>query len=210
MFNIPHWKYNVDPKSYDRDIILKEIEHNYNIDNHRNEWDGNNPLQSDLHHSNKDPDNPKFKKINYKSIIPVYHKLFDNFCKTLKLKSSFTYTFQITNYTAMKSGQYMRPHNHVGDSDFTCIHYIKYNKDKHQSTLFHNANHWADDYQYLRPIFYSKLDPLNEEHSYLNKYWKLPTEENDFIITPSALVHEVPPFKSDELRVTLVINLQIK
>ena len=35
-------------------------------------------------------------------------------------------------------------------------------------------------------------------------------QENDFIITPSALVHEVPPFKSDELRVTLVVNLQIK
>lgn len=210
MFNIPHWKYNVDPKSYDRDTILRDIEHNYSLDSDRNKWDGNNYLNSKLHHSNKDINNPKFKKINYKSLVPVYHKIFDGFCKTLELTSTFSYAFDITNYTAMKSGQYMRPHNHIGDSDFTCIHYLKFNPKKHQSTVFHNANHWADDYQYLRPTLYKKLDINNEKHSYLLKYYKLPTEQDTFVITPSSLIHEVPPFKSDELRVTLVINLQIK
>ena len=110
----------------------------------------------------------------------------------------------------MTTGQYMRPHNHIGDSDFTCIHYVKFNSKKHQSTVFHNANHWADDFQYLRPELYSKLDPGNEKHSYLLKYYQVPTKENDFIITPSAVLHEVPSFKSDELRVTIVVNLQIK
>ena len=210
MFNVPYWKYSVDPKSYDKDIILADIEHNYSLDNNRNKWDGKNYLNSNLHHSNRDIDNPKFKKINYKSLIPVYHNLFDRFCKTLELTSTFKYTFQITNYTAMKSGQYMRPHNHIGDSDFTCIHYVKFNSEKHQSTVFHNAHHWADDFQYLRPTLYKKLDSNNEKHSYLLKYYKLPTDENDFVITPSSLIHEVPPFKSDELRVTIVVNLQIK
>ena len=104
----------------------------------------------------------------------------------------------------------MRPHNHIGDSDFTCIHYVKFNPKKHQPTVFHNANHWADDYQYLRPTLYKKLNFENEKHSYLLKYYKLPTKEDDFVITPSALIHKVPPLKSDELRVTLVVNLQIK
>jgi len=210
MFNIPYWKYTIDPKSYDKNIILADIEHNYSLDNNRNKWDGKNYLNSNLHHSNRDIDNPKFKKINYKLLIPVYHNLFDRFCKTLELTSTFKYTFQITNYTAMKSGQYMRPHNHIGDSDFTCIHYVKFNPKKHQSTVFHNANHWADDYQYLRPNLYKKLNFENEKHSYLLKYYKLPTKEDDFVITPSSLIHEVPPFKSDELRVTLVVNLSIK
>ena len=210
MFNIPYWQYKIEPHTYDKKGILTDIELNYKIDNDRNKWDGKNYLHSKLHHSNNDKSNNKFKEIDYKSLIPVYHNLFDKFCKTLELTSTFKYTFQITNYTAMKSGQYMRPHNHIGDSDFTCIHYVKFNPKKHQPTVFHNANHWADDYQYLRPTLYKKLNFENEKHSYLLKYYKLPTKEDDFVITPSALIHEVPPFKSDELRVTLVVNLQIK
>ena len=110
----------------------------------------------------------------------------------------------------MTSGQYMRAHNHIGDSDFTCIHYLQFNPEKHQSTLFHNSHHWADDYQYLRPDFFKKLDIRNDKHSYLLKYWQIPTKQDDFIITPSSIIHEVPTFTSDELRVTLVVNLQIK
>lgn len=209
MFNIPYWKYSVDPNTFDKQKILSDIELNYKIDNNRNKWDGGLDLPSNLHHSNKDKGNTKFRNIDYSSIVPVYHNIFNEFCKTLNLISSFKYSFSITNYTAMKAGQYMRPHNHIGDSDFTCIHYLKYNSKKHQPTVFHNANHWADDYQYIRPKFYKKLDPNNEEHSYLLKYYKVGVEENDFLITPSSVIHEVPPFKSDELRVTLVCNLQI-
>ena len=61
MFNVPYWKYSVDPKSYDKDIILADIEHNYSLDNNRNKWDGKNYLNSNLHHSNRDIDNPKLE-----------------------------------------------------------------------------------------------------------------------------------------------------
>ena len=33
---------------------------------------------------------------------------------------------------------------------------------------------------------------------------------DDLLIMPSCVTHEVPPFESDELRVTIVINLSIK
>ena len=210
MFNVPHWKYTIDPNSYDKDKLLEDVNHNYSLDKSRNKWDKGNFLASDLHHSNRDKGNPKFRNINYAQVTKQYQSIFTRFCNELELTKTFNYEFNVVNYTAMKSGQYMRPHNHIGDSDFTCIHYVKFNSKKHQSTVFHNANHWADDFQYLRPELYSKLDPGNEKHSYLLKYYQIPTKENDFIITPSAVLHEVPSFKSDELRVTLVVNLQIK
>ena len=105
----------------------------------------------------------------------------------------------------MTTGQYMRPHNHIGDSDFTCIHYVKFNSKKHQSTVFHNANHWADDYQYLRPTLYKKLNFENEKHSYLLKYYKLPTKEDDFVekvLTVNS--HDIVLFLESLFNVSLI------
>ena len=65
MFNVPYWRYKIDPKSYDKKGILSDIEMNYKIDNDRNKWDGKNYLHSKLHHSNNDKSNHKFKEINY-------------------------------------------------------------------------------------------------------------------------------------------------
>jgi len=209
IFGVPYWKYKIDPKQFSADI-LKDIEYNYSRDKSRNNWDKNSYVNSDLHHSNRDRGNTKFREINYKSVVPIYTNIFSRFVKELELTGTFDYTFQITNYTAMTSGQYMRSHNHIGDSDFTCIHYLKFNKAKHQATVFHNSHHWARDYQYLRPELYKRLDIRNPKHSYLLQYFQIPTEQGDFIITPSSVVHEVPTFNSDELRVTLVVNLQIK
>ena len=204
LFGIPYYKYNIKtPKS-----ILDEIESNYKISSKRNNWDNKSYLHSETHHSNRDRTNPKFKDINYNPITQSYIKVFNTFMKELNITCEYKWT--IANYTAMKSQQYMRAHDHMGDSDFTCIHYVKFNSKKHQSTVFHNANHWADDFQYLRPELYSKLDPGNEKHSYLLKYYQIPTKQDDLIITPSCVTHEVPPFESDELRVTIVTNLSIK
>ena len=210
IFGIPYWKYKIDPKSFSTDR-LKDIEHNYSISKNRNKWDKDSYVNSNLHHSNNDRGNSKFKEIEYKTIVPIYNNIFARFVNDLELTGGkFTWSYQISNYTAMTEGQYMRSHNHIGDSDFTCIHYLKYNKNKHQATVFHNSHTWGRDYQYLRPTFYKKLDIRNEKHSYLLQYFQIPTEQGDFIITPSSVVHEVPTFKSDELRVTLVINLSIK
>ena len=54
MFNVPHWKYTIDPNSYDKDKLLEDVNHNYSLDKSRNKWDKGNFLASDLHHSNRD------------------------------------------------------------------------------------------------------------------------------------------------------------
>ena len=86
IFGVPYWKYIVDHKQFDNKI-LKDIEHNYSIDKNRNKWDGKSHLYSNIHHSNRDKGNSKFKEINYKTIVPLYKSIFDRFAKQLELDS---------------------------------------------------------------------------------------------------------------------------
>ncbi len=107
IFGVPFYKYNVKtPKS-----ILDDIHHNYDIDSNRNSWDNKSYLNSKTHHSNRDRNNPKFKEVNYKPIMPEYKKVFDTFMRELDLDCQYKWT--IANYTAMKSQQYMRAHDHI-------------------------------------------------------------------------------------------------
>ena len=204
LFGIPYYKYNVKtPKP-----ILDEIESNYKISSKRNNWDNKSYLHSETHHSNRDRTNPKFKDINYNPITQTYVKVFNKFIKELNITCEYKWT--IANYTAMKSQQYMRAHDHMGDSDFTCIHYSKFNPKKHSTTTFYNSHQWANSIKYVRPDYHNKIDIKDERTSYQLPYFQIPTKQDDLIITPSCVTHEVPPFESDELRVTIVINLSIK
>ena len=204
LFGIPYYKYNIKtPKS-----ILDEIESNYKISSKRNNWDNKSYLQSETHHSNRDRTNPKFKDINYNPITQSYIKVFNTFMKELNITCEYKWT--IANYTAMKSQQYMRAHDHMGDSDFTCIHYSKFNPKKHSTTTFYNSHQWVNSIKYVRPDYYNKIDIKDERTSYQLPYFQIPTKQDDLIITPSCVTHEVPPFESDELRVTIVTNLSIK
>jgi len=204
LFGIPYYKYNVKtPKP-----ILDEIESNYKISSKRNNWDNKSYLHSETHHSNRDRTNPKFKDINYNPITQTYVKVFNKFIKELNITCEYKWT--IANYTAMKSQQYMRAHDHMGDSDFTCIHYSKFNPKKHSTTTFYNSHQWANSIKYVRPDYHNKIDIKDERTSYQLPYFQIPTKQDDLLIMPSCVTHEVPPFESDELRVTIVINLSIK
>jgi hypothetical protein len=210
LFGLPYYIYRIDPRSYDNDKIYKDILHNYSVDPQRNNWDNKSYMDSKLHHSNSDRENSKFKEINYTKLLRQYGMLFNNFMKELELVKQVNAEWTITNYTAMKSGQYMRKHNHVGDSDFTCVHYFKYNPEKHPSTTFYNPVSTASVIRYLRPVHYNNLNIKNPNHSWRLPYFQLDAKENEIHIMPSEVEHEVPPFESDELRITIVVNFAIK
>lgn len=209
LFGYPYWIYKIDPKSYDKEQISKDILNNYYINPVRNNWDNKSYMDSKLHHSNSDRGNPHFKEINYSKLMRQYQMLFGSFLKELDLPNAQA-DFTITNYTAMKMGQYMRKHNHIGDCDFTCVHYFSFNPKEHPSTTFYNPNNGATSIRYLRPNHYNKLNITKPEHSFRLPYFQLPAKEDEIHIMPSEVEHEVPPFNSDELRVTIVVNLSIK
>ena len=209
LFGFPYWVYKIDPKSYDKQKIDADIINNYYINPVRNKWDNKSYMKSELHHSNSDVNNPHYREIDYTKLMRQYQMLFGTFIKELDIGDADA-SFDITNYTAMKRGQYMRKHNHIGDCDFTCVHYFRYNPEEHPSTTFYNPNYGSTSIRYLRPDHYNKLNITKPEHSFRLPYFQLPAVEDEIHIMPSEVEHEVPPFVSDELRVTIVVNLRIK
>ena len=209
IFGFPYYIYKIDPKSYDKDKIDADILNNYYINPVRNKWDDKSYMDAKLLHRKSDRGNPHCRESNYTKLMRQYKMLFTSFLNDLDMPDAQA-DFTITNYTAMKRGQYMRKHNHIGDCDFTCVHYFRYNPDAHPSPPFYNPNNGANSIRYLRPNHYNKLNITKPEHSFRLPYFQLPAVEDEVHIMPSEVEHEVPPFVSDELRVTIVVNLSIK
>ena len=126
---------DIDRYDLDHKKIIKDIEFNYKKDKNRNKWS----KESNLHHCYDDQDNLNFKKIKYDKLIPIYTKVFERFFNNLNLNKSLKFEFNIVNYTCMTSSQFMKEHFHP-DTDFTVVHYIKFDKKLHKPTLFRNSN----------------------------------------------------------------------
>jgi hypothetical protein len=207
LFSIPVYKTNISSDSFDKEIIVKTIENNYLKASLRNNFDNN----SDIHLQYEDENNKIFDKINYKKINMQYEKIFNNFFSTqFNYKKTFKYEFFNCNYTAGKKNQFMSPHNHLPNSDFSCVHYLKLSKKNENYTTFINSNDFSDYFRYLKPNLNKISDLNNIENSYMSYKFSLKVEENDFIIFPSILKHMIEKINSDDLRITIVTDVILK
>ena len=211
LFGLPIYSVKVNPNSYDKKSFLKIVNKNYSIDNYRNKFDDS---KSNLHHSYFDETNDKFIKVNYKEIglLDVYNKIFqDFFYITLKLKDNFLWKFTIENYTASMENQFLRPHNHLPHCDFATVHYVQFDSTKHRRTEFFNHNDFSPYIGDIRKTLCNVLDKLEPNNSYLFQNWSFDSVEDEMIIFPSCLKHEVPKCENsvDKLRVTISCNLTL-
>ena len=205
LFGFPVHKIRIDPDSYDKDKIVSDIKENYEIDNNRNEWGSSN-----LHHAYGNWENEKFIAINYDKLKQIYQKTFEDFFKnTFNNSKPFNYHWNIVNYTAIKTGQYMKIHIH-DDYDFSCTHYIKFNPKKHSSIQFVNLSPMG---LYGKNITNSAFEIGNRQdisNSYLQGSWNYSLSEDDMLIFPGSLHHEVPKQEeTDELRICVVTNIKL-
>ena len=203
LFGFPVHKIRIDPDSYDKDKIVSDIKENYEIDNSRNEWGTSN-----LHHTYGDWDNEKFININYNKLKEVYHKTFEDFFHNdFKNSQHFNYQWNIVNYTAIKTGQHMQSHTHP-TYDFSCTHYINFNPEKHSSIRFVNLSSMG---LYGKEIMkFNIADNMDISNSYLQGGWNYPLSEDDMVIFPATLHHEVPKQEeTDELRICVVTNIEL-
>ena len=212
IFGFPVYIENINPNSYDKKKIIKDIEFNYKKDKHRDKWAEhfNNFNKSNLHHSYDDHDNLNFKSINYDKLIPIYSKVFEKFFNNLHLSKSFKFKFNIVNYTCMTSNQFMKGHYHP-EADFTAVHYIKFDKTIHKPTFFENSNTFSSYSYSLQPLLKNVLDQKSINNSwFFENYW-LDINENDICITPALLFHSVPNQpKTDSTRITIVSNIMVE
>lgn len=207
-------KYTVDPLSYDKNGILKTITSNYNKQKDRNFFDNMYVASSNLHHSYNDIENKDLPLPDYTSLMPIYESIFKNFYSTLKVRpgNQIKYHFQIVNYTCSNINQFMRRHHHLPTADFSCIHYLQFD-DEHSPTLFYNPGDVvAKSYKAMRNNLVEKLD-LNDVNSLGYAEYTAPLfKEDDMIVFPAYLEHEIPPSKKEykRNRITIIANTWIE
>ena len=166
---------------------------------------------SDIHHSYKDFDNVNFRPINYKKLVVVYAETIEEFLnKEIYTIKEFKYNFKIVNYSAATEGQWLPVHNHMEDDDFATVHYLNFKND-HALTCFYNPATFAQYIKYIRPELYNISDNMIPDNSYLYELFTFPVKEDDMIIFPASLNHEIAPQgPTKEPRITISTNIKIE
>jgi hypothetical protein len=212
LFSSPVYVTAIDPTSYKKDEFIKVVESNYEKDPHRNKWDA----KSDMHHNYDDKENPLFKKYDFEGMFKSLHDQYNNivkeYLKQTHFNKSANYRWVIANVTGMKEAQYMAPHTHMEfDGDKTnilsAVHYLRY-KEGHLPTMFETPLSVMYD-QSIYKTYRELLNNTRPENSNYYMQYYLDANEDEFHIFPSYLKHYVPRQKSDELRITVVINVEV-
>ena len=209
--NIPLFGFHVmstkiDSKSYNKKSIVSVIEKNFKLNKTRNKWD----KTSVLDHAYKDFDNPKYHKVNFDTLIPVYEEVLRAMFDRMGLLSTFSFEFRIVNYTCMSKSHYMNSHLHPG-VDFTAVHYIQFDKKHHTPTMFEITSPHVDYLHQLRPRLADVLSSKHSLNSWAYRDWLLDVEEDDFCFSPSFLKHRIDSRTSkNKNRITLVLNTVVK
>ena len=204
----PIYKIRMDPNSYDKEKILKDILYNKGLKNTRN--DTKNNVNCDIHHSYQDFDNEDFRIINYDKLVVVYQEIFQNFFdKKIAMQKTCGWVFEIVNYTAVTEGQWFALHNHCPTDDFAAVHYLNF-KDDHTPTIFNNPQNFAPFLKYMRPELFNALDEEDPDNQYMWEQFAWKVKEDDMLIFPSALDHEVgTQGPTKEPRITIAANLKL-
>jgi hypothetical protein len=206
IYGLPAYITKLDPKLYEKNKILSQIEKNYKLSKARNKWAGDSFFKTEVHYLPEDKKNPKLKKINYYSLPQQYEKIITNFLHKLAPQKNFTSTNVIVNCTCIRHNSVMLPHIHTGCT-FSLVHYLSFDKKQHLPTIFKSPyyfNQLLPQQENLRSIFTNQ-----EENSWIYKEWIIDTEEDDLIIVPAILEHGVRNLDSKKSRITIAVNISI-
>jgi hypothetical protein len=206
LFGFPVMGTKIDQKSYDKKSIISTIEKNFKLNKKRNRWD----KQSVLHHAYKDFDNPKYHKVNFDTLLPVYEKVLGEMFKKMDLRSTYRFYFNIINYTCLSKSNYMASHVHPG-VDFTAVHYIQFDKKYHTPTTYENHLPCIDYVDNITPKLTKILSNKHSTNSWACQDWSLDIEEDDFCFSPAYLKHRInPQVSKNKNRITSVLNIVLK
>lgn len=205
LFSTPIFKTKVDPRSYDKESIIKTCKENYEKNPYHNYWDS----VSDLHHYHRDLSNGP----DLKSLGVVYGKIVNEYMASIS--GDFRYRWHIINLAV--NSKYMKAHDHFYRQDgwqgmFGGIHHISYDKEFHSPTKFLNPLIFAQ-YSHNTHDMSVKLDRSDINNSAYYPDTTMDVEEDDIIIFPSYLKHIVEngvKKESDKPRIVCVIDIKWK
>jgi uncharacterized protein (TIGR02466 family) len=204
LFAFPIYQVKIPPEFYDKRELVSKILKNYKKSPSRNEWS----CMSDMHHPFNDWENPDLEKIDFSKLNKVYNETIQKFVGQLDFVQSINWKYELVNYTVTTKGQSMVEHHHM-PSLFSAVHYLKFDSEKHNSTVFFNPS----QYQNVFSLFYSdQIDVLSKKdirNSWLTRYKYISVEEDDLVIFPAVLNHAISPSYNEEERVTVALNIDI-
>jgi len=206
LFGFPLMVTKIDKNSYDKKSIVSTIEKNFKLNKKRNLWD----KRSVLHHAHNDFSNPKYHKITFDTVIPLYKKALMGILKNMAFMSDYHFDFLIVNYTCLSKSNYMAPHLHP-KADFSAVHYIQFDSKHHTQTVFENHSPHTEYINNLRPELTHILSDKHPSNSWTHKDWVLGIEEDDLCFSPAFLKHRIDPQDSKKKnRITIAINITLK
>ena len=204
---MPLWKENIDSRLYNKKEIIDTITRNYRKNRNRNTWSE----VSNLHHIYDDWNNTEYEVPDWNnSLMGLYKGALQRFFNTINAQS-FSFDFNITNYTCYGNLQYIQEHLHP-HTDFVGIHYIRFDDESHTPTRFINPMGYA---KYLEDIVPEKrrikYDVDDISNSWMRPNWEPKVIEDDMIIHPALLAHDVRPqtCNDDNLRIASVLNINV-
>ena len=205
------FKFKIDPEVYNKEHLVDTLIKNYKLDptRNRNNWDDT----SELHHYYNDWNNTTYDDLPLSSLQQVYDNIIRELMEEIQTSKNVDYQWTLENVTV--NAKHMAAHDHVGFADggmqsvYSGIHYIKFNKDVHNSTMFLNPLTMSH-INCLTEGISQVLNPNSEENSSYYESWNLNVIEDDFIFFPAYLKHKVLSSISDDYRITSVVNLRWK
>lgn len=158
--------------------------------------EGKNDNAWNIHTSFHDDVIPELN--DYKNI---YNKYINAFIKKV-LKSDSKYSINHLWYNIYREGDSGPTHTHSGENRcfFSCVHYLKFNPEIHNSITFLNSRRASNKSLAKQNIEFKNLDFYKDEFTPNLK-------EDDLIFFPANLAHKVEPSTTDEPRITIAFNI---
>ena len=211
LFAFPIYKIRIDPTSYDKEKIVEDIKYNKNLKKKACTYVSGFGTDFKQDSFERDYDDVTFRSINFDKLNVEYTKVFTEFFnEKIFTKKPFRWELDIRSYSAILEGQRIGSHNHLIDDSFSTCHYLNFKKE-HVFTRFNNPAIFSSFTKYLQTSTINFLDLSAPDNSYLLEDFIMPIQEDDMVVFPSALNHEVvEQGPTKEPRITISTNIKLK
>jgi hypothetical protein len=137
------------------------------------------------------------------SAKPIYEKGIIPFFEEIKMPSVEADISEMW-FNVYGKGQWQENHHHHGASQdlyFSAVHFLKYDKSIHPPLVMNNMNRIL-----VTPYNIGRKTRLD----YWNLHEAIDVEEGDLLIFPTFMEHQVNIQETEELRMTVSFNIEVK
>lgn len=185
------------PVKYDgRDKFIQDAEKRYNQSPNLKPTSWQENVHTSINYDQCKTVEEYSKKSNIPDdLVAVLSNWVQTFVKQKNIDTIGRYYISEIWYNAYKNRQFQHMHKHSNSYNnvFSGVYYIKFNNNKHTPTRFYHPGFEIDFEKVITNPYFVYTPDVNE---------------NDLIIFPSDIGHDVPIQDTNELRITVSFNVK--